>query len=247
MSDPRKLLLAAALIGPCALAGTIIDTNLPANDIIVNINAQADGAALYNGVNQNLWYQPFNIGGSLLEVTLQPGTYSFRVIDQTDAASMFPSLTSGQVNEIGVGGWTFNSPWSTDYIVFDSSAATNATEAQLFSGSINQSRQTYSSAAAAYSAAIAGGYYDQIVVDGGRYTGTVTNQLSITGSPETLIFAVPDYDLSDNAGIESVLISGTPTSISTSTVPEPATWPMLATAIAASSLLKRRAPSRNRP
>jgi hypothetical protein len=125
MSDPRKLLLAAALIGPCALAGTIIDTNLPANDIIVNINAQADGAALYNGVNQNLWYQPFNIGGSLLEVTLQPGTYSFRVIDQTDAASMFPSLTSGQVNEIGVGGWTFNSPWSTDYIVFDSSAATN--------------------------------------------------------------------------------------------------------------------------
>ena len=211
---------------PCALAGTIINTNLPAGDIIVDINGQQDGAGAYGGPNQDLWYQPFNIGSSLLEVTLQPGTYAFRAINSTDAAAMFPALTSTQLAEIGGGAWTFNSPWTTDYMVFDSSAASNSSEAQLFSGAISASGSTYGSAAAAYSAAVIGGYYDQIVVNGGRYTGTTASQFTISGSPETLIFVVPDYFLSDNNGIESVLI--TPV---TGSIPEPGTFLSLGVAL----------------
>ncbi len=239
MFDLKRYLFAATLLAaPCAFAGTIISTNLPSNDIIVDINGTEDGAAAYSGTNQDFWYEPFNTGGNLLEVTLQPGTYTFEDIDEADAATMFPSLTSGQLAEIGGGAWTFNTPWSTDYMVFDSSAATDSSESQLFSGSINASQTTFSNAAAAYAAALSGGYYDQIVVDGGRYTGTTANQFTITGSPETLIFVIPDYDVSDNAGIESVLISGTPAG---STTPEPATWLLLGAGISAFALLKRRA------
>lgn len=136
------MLGAAFLAAPGAFAGTIINTNLPAGDIIVNIGGTTDGAAEYGGTNQDFWYQPFNVNGQLLEVTLNPGTYSFRILDETDAASMFPDLTSTQLAEIGQGGWTFNSPWSTDYMVFDSSAATDPTEPQLFSGAINRNGAT---------------------------------------------------------------------------------------------------------
>lgn len=237
MSDLKQCLLAAIIAAaPCGFAGTIITTNLPSNDTIVDINAMQDGAAAYSGTNQNLWYQPFDTKGNLLEVTLEPGTYTFRVIDETDAASMFPSLTGAQLAEIGGGGWTFNTPWSTDYMVFDSSAASNANEPQLFSGSINQASATFGSAAAAYAAAISGGYYDQIVTNGGRYTGTIVNQFTITGSPETLIFVIPDYDLADNNGIESVLISG---STSSSGTPEPATWLLLGAGSSAMFIFSR--------
>ena len=229
------LLVAAFLTASGSFAGTIINTNLPAGDIIVNIGGTTDGAAAYSGTNQNFWYQPFNTGGDLLEVTLAPGTYTFRILDETDAASLFPLLTSAQLGEMGGGAWTFNTPWSTDYMVFDSSAATNPEEPQLFSGAINRSGTTFSSASAAYNAAISGGYYDQIVTNGGRYTGTVVNQYTIS-STETLIFAVPDYYLADNAGIESVLISG----VSSVSAPEPGTSGMLMVGIAGLALLRRR-------
>jgi hypothetical protein len=211
------------LTAPCALAGTIINTNLPAGDIIVDINGQQDGASGYGGPNQDLWYQPFSVSSSLLEVTLQPGTYAFRAINSTDAAALFPALTGAQLAEIGGGAWTFNAPWTTDYMVFDSSAASNSSEAQLFSGAISASGNTYASAAAAYSAAVIGGYYNQIVVNGGRYTGTTASRFTISGGPETLIFVVPDYYLPDNNGIESVLI--TPV---TGAVPEPSAFIPLA-------------------
>lgn len=224
-------ILAAAIAlttAATSFAGTIINTNLPAGDTIVNISGTEDGAAAFSGTNQDLWYQPFSINGpaQLLELTLQPGTYAFRLLDATDAASMFPSLNGAQLAEIGAGGWTFNSPWTTDYMVFDSSALTKSTEPQLFSGAINASGATFGGAAAAYNAAITGGYFDQIVTNGGRYTGTVTNQFTISGGPETLIFAVPDYFLPDNGGIDSVLISP-----AGSSVPEPSTFPSLGVAL----------------
>ncbi len=221
----RTIVAAMALAGTASFAGTIINTNLPAGDTIVNIAGTTDGAATFSGPNQDLWYQPFNSTNSLLEVTLQPGTYTFRLIDATDAATMFPSLTGSQLAEIGGGAWTFNSPWTTDYMVFDSSAASNPNESQLFSGAINASGTTFGDAASAYSAAISGGYFDQIVINGGRYTGTTVNQFTISGSPETLIFAVPDYFLPDNNGIDSVLISPA------SSAPEPSSLCFVALAL----------------
>jgi hypothetical protein len=229
-----SLLAVAILSASSGLGGTIINTNLPAGDIIVDIGGTADGAAGFDGP-QDHWFQPFNISGQLLEVTLQPGTYSFRVLNQTDAASLFPLLTGTQLAEVGGGAWTFNSPWTTDYMVFDSSAVTDKNEPQLFSGAINAGGATFSSAAAAYSAAIAGGYYNKIVVNGGRYTGTTASQFTIT-APETLIFVVPDYFLPDNNGTESVLISSASSGAS---APEPATWGLLGAGIAAMALFRR--------
>lgn len=221
MSPKKSTILAAAAIviaSPASFAGTVITANLPAGDTIVNIGGTTDGAANSSGPNQDLWFQPFNSSNSLLEVTLQPGTYTFRLIDATDAATLFPSLTGSQLAEIGGGAWTFNSPWTTDYMVFDSSAASNPNESQLFSGAINASGTTFGDAASAYNAAVSGGYFDQIVINGGRYTGTTVNQFTISGSPETLIFAVPDYFLPDNGGIDSVLIGPAANS-----APEPST------------------------
>src|SRR5579871_1333287 len=82
-----------------AKSGTVITANLPADTAIVNIDARADGAAAFNG-DQSLWYQPFNTSSSLLEYTVQPGTYAFRVVNPSDAAAMFPSLSSGQTSQI---------------------------------------------------------------------------------------------------------------------------------------------------
>lgn len=207
----------AVFTARAAFAGTIINTNLPAGDTIVNIGGTTDGAAAFSGPNQDLWFQPFNSINQLLEVTLQPGDYTFRLINSADAATLFPSLTAPQLAQIGGGAWTFNSPWTTDYMVFDSSAASNPNESQLFSGAINADGGTFGDPASAYNAAITGGYFDQIVVNGGRYTGTTTNQFTIAGSQETLIFAIPDYFLPDNNGIESVLIGPA------SSTPEPST------------------------
>ena len=114
-------------------------------------------------------------------------------------------------------------------MVFDSSAASDPNESQLFSGAINPSGATFSGPAAAYSAAMIGGYYNQIVVAGGRYTGTPANQFTISGSPETLIFVVPDYALGDNGGIDSVLIGS---------VPEPGTAWLLAIGVASVKIAK---------
>src|SRR5262249_19002199 len=67
-------------------AGTIISTNLPAGSLIVNIDGRQDGAAGFNGFGraglgsgQDDWYRPFNLSQHLLEVTFQPGTYTFRL------------------------------------------------------------------------------------------------------------------------------------------------------------------------
>jgi hypothetical protein len=239
--DPMKpliLLVAFAIaagVFSSVSGGTIISTNLSSGDVIININGQQDGAAAFGGstqgltvigVNQDDWYRPFNTQAQLLEYTFQPGTYRFRILDQTDAAALFPSLTQAQLNQIG-GAWTYNAPWVTDYLAFDSSAATNPNEHQLFAGAVTPGVPVpgangwipanpplgYDNAADAYNAAKLGGYYDEIVTGTGRYTGTVQTSYTFAQA-ETLIFAVPDYYLFDNSGIVSVLVSS-------ASVPEP--------------------------
>lgn len=203
-----------------ASAGTIITSGLPAGDVIVNISGTADGAGVYDST-QTYWYQPFNLTGTLLEYTFQPGTYNFRVIDPADAASMF-SLPAGQLSKIYTA-WTYNSPWVTDYLAFDSSAATNSSEYQLFAGAVTPLTDFpgFPNAATAYDTAISTGYYDQIVSGvGGRYHGTTSTSYTFN-STETLIFVIPDWDVYDNAGGVSVLVSPAG-STSPSGVPEPA-------------------------
>jgi hypothetical protein len=228
--------MAVCVLMSSAKAGQIITENLPSGDVIIAVDGTADGAAAYSGPDYNLWYQPFNVNGQLLEYTFRPGTYDFRVIDSTDAAAMFPRLTASQVAKIGDGAWTFNSPWVTDLIAFDSSAATNPQESQLFTVALRG--QLFSNASEAYSAAIAGGYYDQIVL-GDRATGPVQDSYTFTRTT-TLIFAVPDYYLPDNGGVDSLLVSS-------ATVPEPSAVVLMGIAggslglLRAAWLLRRRA------
>jgi hypothetical protein len=189
------------------LAGTVITTGLPAKTAIINISGSADGAANYDPT-QTYWFSPFEAGGTPLQYSLQPGTYAFQIVNPIDAASLFPALSSAELSQVYTA-WTYNSPWVTDYLAFDISALTDSSEHQLFTGAVVPMADYpgFSSAAAAYNAAKAGGYFDQIVIGtGGRYGGTVSSTYTFS-SAETLVFAVPDNLVSDNAGGVSVLIS----------------------------------------
>jgi hypothetical protein len=195
-----------AAVAPTVFGGTVITANLPANTAIINIGGTQDGAAISDGGDQPHWYEPFYTGGAtqLLEYTVQPGTYSFRIVNPADAASLFPSLTSAQTSQIFTA-WTYNSPWVTDYLVFDSAAATDHTQAQLFDGAMGT--KGYSDATSAYNGALADGTYDEIRTGPlGRDSTIITNAYTFT-TVETLIFTVPDYGLSDNGGGVSVVIS----------------------------------------
>ena len=90
--DPMKplILLVAFAVAAGAFSsvsgGTIITTNLPSGDAIININGQQDSAAAFGGstqgltvigVNQDDWYQPFNTQAQLLEYTFNPGRTVF--------------------------------------------------------------------------------------------------------------------------------------------------------------------------
>lgn len=221
----RAVLLAASFCGGAgsAFAGTIITTNLPSGAAIINVAGTADGAANYSGSNADAWYQPFNTSNNLLQYTFQPGTYTFRIVDQADAASMFPSLTPSQLSQIG-GAWTYNSPWATDYLAFDISAVANASQKQLFTGAVTDNGFGYGSPSQAYQRAITFGYYNQIVTGTGRYSGTTVSSYTFA-IPQTLVFAVPDYYLPDNGGIVSVLVTTEQDSLA---VPEPSTFVLAA-------------------
>ncbi len=217
-----------------AQAGTIISANLPSGSIIVNVDATVDGAATNSGFGADpyaYWYHPFNnASGPLLSTTVQAGTYTFRIVDPADASVLFSSLTSSDLSKIYTA-WTYNSPYITDIVVFDGSAATNTSVSQLFDVAPNT--QGYSDAASAYAAEVTSGYYNQIQV-GNRDSGNFQTSYTFA-TATTLIFAVPDNGLGDNLGGTSILIQST----GAGDAPEPGTFGLIAGA-AAIALAARR-------
>ena len=197
---------------PINVAGKVIATNIPAGMAIINVSGTQDGAqpAPTGGANL-LWDQPFSTLSQLLEYAVQPGTYTMRVIDPADALAIFPNLTTAQQNSMWTA-WANNSPWITSVLAFDSSAATNSGETQLFS--IAEGGPGTGNAATAYADAINGNggavtpYFNEIFPLTRNATPQTTITFPLMGSgPETLIFAVPNNSLSANAGGVSVLIA----------------------------------------
>ena len=172
-------------------AGTIITTNLPAGDVIININALQDGAAEYGGTpSYNDWYQPFNTSNTLLEYTFQPGTYQFRILDHTDAQVLCPLLTSSQLNQIGAGAWSWNTPWGTIGSPSIAPPPAILTSINYYLEQWGRGMQMVPAAAAYEPGGHGPGYYDQVVTGSGRYTGTSSTTYTFAAA-ETLIFAVP--------------------------------------------------------
>jgi hypothetical protein len=198
----RRLSAIAIVFGglTSAYAGSVITTNLPADtEAIVNINARSDGAAGFDG-QQSAWFGPFGTGNQL---TLGPGTYTFDLINPTDALTAFPSLTATQRDELFTA-WTYNSPWVTDYFVFDSSALANNSLPQLFAGATGG--QGHGSAQAAYSAAKTSGISSMLMTGpGGRINGTPATSYTLTQT-QTLVFVIPDQGVFDNAGGLSIVV-----------------------------------------
>lgn len=190
-------------------AGTLITSNLPEGAAIVNIDATFDGAATYSGdAPQSLWYQPING----VQLTVQPGTYQFRVINPTDASALYPALSGAQLGQIYTG-WTFNSPWSENFFVFDNAAASNPSLHQLFDGALDPLVTLYGSATAAYDGTIANGYYNQIRAAPPGRAGTSPSDYTaewVFTVPTTLLFVIPDNILGDNTGGVSVLVTAVP-------------------------------------
>ncbi len=196
------LMLGALVAVSACLAATARAQTQPTSDSIITINSTTsivnisgteDGAKSYNA-GQTLWYQPFNTNGTLLELPVQAGTYSFRIVDPADAAALEPSLTAAQKSQIFTA-WSYNTPWVTNYLVFDISAATDSTQPQILYGARTLPNSANTSAQHAYDEAVSRGY------DVGIHTFAAAT---------TLIFAVADYGLSDNAGGLSVLVTKLP-------------------------------------
>ncbi|HEX3601277.1 MAG TPA: hypothetical protein VHU84_14090 [Lacipirellulaceae bacterium] len=211
----QRLLFVIAVVMLTAnrtLAGSVITSNLPPNvAAIVNVDAKQDGAASFDGGQDN-WFHPFFTGGatSLLQYTIAPGFYTFQLTNPTLSANQYPALTSSQLGQMFTA-WTYNSPWVTDYFAFDSAGASNFSVPQIFAGAIRPAGLGggTSSATEAFNFAVTN-HFDNIIVKqpGGRVTGVRASQYGFATS-ETLTFAIPDNILSDNNGGLSVVISRT--------------------------------------
>ena len=172
-------------------AGMVV--NLGPTSALINISATQDGAGAYN-LGQTIWWQPFNVNGNLLEYTVQAGTYNFALVNNDPNSAYYNPNAAFEA-------WTYNAPWITDYLVFDSSAATDKSEPQLLF--LAKSAVLSANASSAFNLAVTGGYR----------TASYT-----FAAPETLIFGIPDPVLGDNSGGISLLVSKS----SAAVTPEPA-------------------------
>ncbi len=152
------------------------------------------------------------------------------MVNPADSAALYPSLTASQLSTIDTA-WSYNSPFITSYLVFDVSAATNPAQSQLLAGAV--SPLGAATAASAYSLAKTSGYYNHLVI-GDISAGSQVTQYAFDSS-KTLIFAIPDNILFDNAAGVSVLISP----LSESTAPEPGAMSLMFTGAGALYLMTR--------
>jgi len=176
---------------------------------LVNINARVSGAQPINQA-QTIWGAPFNA----VSLSLAAGTYKATLVD--------PAIDSGAAFTA----WTYNAPWITNYLVFDSA---NLTE-QLFMGAVSGSAFV-ANAQAAFNATVAAGH-------------NVTTFTLPTA--ETLLFTVPDNILSDNTGGVSIDITPfvaepppPPPPPQTGAVPEPSTYGLIGAVLLASLVTLR--------
>jgi hypothetical protein len=199
----RPHLFSFLLAGAVALAAANVSTGQ-----IVNINARVSGSQPFNQT-QTIWSSPFNT----VSLTLAAGTYDFTLID--------PAINSGATYTA----WTYNAPWITNYVVFDSTDLTH----DLFMGAVS-GPAFVANAQAAFNATVAAGH------------NVTTFTLPTT---ETLLFAVPDNILSDNAGGVSIAITpfvAEPPPApppQTGAVPEPSTYGLIG-ALALASIIALR-------
>lgn len=200
-------------------AGTVITTNLPSNTWIMNIDGRSEGASNFDGGQAN-WWTPFASNGQFAELTLGPGTYTFQLINPTDAAAKYPSLDSTQISEIYTA-WSYNSPFVTDYIMYDKNANNTVDGSALFYGAVTGNIPNWQSypgansggfntAQDAYNAAITGGVSDQIVTGPlGRFSGVKASSYTFAQTT-TIIGAIPDYYVGDNQAGVSIVVSSVP-------------------------------------
>jgi uncharacterized protein (TIGR03437 family) len=209
-------------------SGTVITSNLPAGMAIVNISAAACGtsSALCNAAvggngakpaDGNLtWQLPYNTLNQLLEYTVQPGTYTFRVIDPNDAGTIFGQAVGSAVEWTAWNSNNSGNNYVTTYLAFDASN----TSQQLFSGADNgpgtgDPASAYADAVNGYTA---NNVFTPPFLNEIRH-GTPATTYTFT-VPTTLIFTVPDYPPSNAGGVSVLIAPATSTpGITTETLP----------------------------
>jgi hypothetical protein len=196
-------LLSMLLIGTFAVATANVS-----HAQLVNINARVSGAQ--PGLHQTFWFSPFNA----VSLSLAAGTYDFTLVD--------PTLNSGAAFTA----WTYNAPWVTNYLVFDSTDLTH----ELFMGAVS-GPALVTTAQAAFNATVAAGH-------------NVTTFTLPTA--ETLLFTIPDNILSDNTGGVSIDVTPfvaeppPPPPPQTGAVPEPSTYGLIGALALACLIIFRR-------
>ena len=157
-----------------------------ASATIINVDATKYGVQDFGQVGLSGWRNPYPGAPSL---TVGPGTYTFSLVNPLlNAAAIYTA-------------WTYNSPWITNYIVFDQATQSSG---YLFGGATSSTG--YSDATSAFNGTC--GASGSLCVSTYSFAATTT-----------LIFTTPDAGVFDNAGGVSIDVEPL---VQSAGVPEPA-------------------------